>query len=139
MAHRRHLKKKERYLKPLSNYDILNWASEMKIPYFKGVFMRDELLKKQRPAIRECWILNHASSHTDGSHWCALVKIYNKAYYFDSFGKLPPPLEVLRYLGGNIELYYNTKRYQNYGTTICGHLCLKFLHDFWENRKKIRG
>lgn len=51
-------------------------------------------------------------------HWTALAKNKNTAFYFDSFGKLPPPLEVINYLGKNIRLYYNAKRYQNYGSAI---------------------
>ena len=93
--------------------------------------MRDTLLKKKTRAKRECWILNHGASNTSGTHWTALAKINNTAYYFDSFGKLPPPFEVIKYLGSNVHLYYNTKKYQNFGTAICGHLCLRFLHDFW--------
>lgn len=138
MTYRRQLqlKKKERYIAPLSNYDILNIASHMRIPHFHGVFMRDELLKKGKPTARECLILNLATSHQQGSHWCSLIKVNNIAYYLDPLGHLPPPLEVLHYLSNDINLYYNTKRYQNLGTTICGHVCLKFLRDFWKSRKE---
>lgn len=123
--------KNKKYIQPLSNYDILNLVVELEIPHFYGVFMRDTLLKKARPAALECWILNHDSSDSDGTHWTALAKYKDVAYYFDSFGKLPPPLEVINYLGDSVRLYYNAKRYQNFDTTICGHLCLKFLYDFW--------
>lgn len=122
-------------IKPLSNYDILEIAKTLKIPHFHGVFMRDTLMKKGGPKVRECWIINHGSSQTDGTHWTALAKNCNKAYYFDSFGKLPPPFEIINYLnnggGEGVHLYYNTKKYQSYGSTICGHLCLRFLFDFW--------
>lgn len=118
-------------IKPLSNYEIVELIEMLKIPHFNGVFMRDTLPKKIMSK-RECWILNHGSSSTDGTHWTALAKIDNNAYYFDSFGKLPPPLEVINYLGSDVQLYYNAKKYQNYGTAICGHLCLRFLHDFWQ-------
>lgn len=131
---RRQFKKRKKYIEPLSNFDILKLAVKLKIPHFHGVFMRDMICRKTGPAVHECWILNHATSKTDGTHWTALAKSFHTAFYFDSFGKLPPPLEVVDYLGENIKLYYNTERYQNYGTTICGHLCLRFLYDFW--RKK---
>lgn len=128
--------KEKKYIEPLSNYDIMDLATKLKIPHFQGVFMRDTLLKNPGPAIQECWILNHASSHwKDGTHWTALAKIYNTALYFDSFGRLPPPLEVVAYLGNDINLYYNSKNYQNYGSTICGHLCLRFLYDFWRKHR----
>lgn len=133
----RHVKKKKRkIIKPLNNFDIINLARKLKIPHFHGVFMRDTLLltekkKKRKVADCECWILNHGSSQTNGSHWTALAKNYNTAFYFDSFGKLPPPLEVIKYLDSDVRLFYNAKKYQNYGTNICGHLCLRFLMDFW--------
>lgn len=134
--HKRRSKIKED-IEPLSNFDIIKLAANLEIPHFNGVFMRDTLLKKTKgPAVQECWILNHGSSQTAGTHWSALVKNYGIAVYFDSFGKLPPPLEVVSYLGNDVQLYYNVKRYQKYGTSICGHLCLKFLHDFWQNEKK---
>lgn len=125
-------------INPLSNHDILQLVVQLKIPYFRGVFMRDTLSKKKkRPKARECWIINHGSSHTNGTHWTALVKNYETAFYFDSFGKLPPPFEVIDYLNkSDVHLYYNVKNYQEYGSVICGHLCLKFLYDFWRRWKK---
>lgn len=133
---RQQLEKKE-YIEPLSNYELLNLARKLKIPHFHGVFMRDTLPKKKRAAKRECWILNHGSSHTDGTHWTALAKNCNAAFYFDSFGKLPPPLEVIKYLSKtDVHLYYNAKKYQSYGSSICGHLCLRFLHDFWQQQQQ---
>lgn len=136
MSRQRKVRKNE-VIKPLSNYDILNLAAELKIPHFRGVFMRDTLSNKIKPKIRECWIINHGSSNTDGTHWTALAKNCNLAFYFDSFGKLPPPLEVTDYLSKtSVHLYYNANKYQNYGSVICGHLCLKFLHNFWQQQKK---
>lgn len=135
---RRHqLRKKTENIKPLTNYKILDLAKKLKIPHFHGVFMRDTLSKKKKPKTRECWILNHGSSHTNGTHWTALAKNYSVVFYFDSFGKLPPPLEVIDYLNKtSVQLYYNAKKYQNYGSVICGHLCLKFLHDFWQQQQQ---
>jgi hypothetical protein len=40
-------------LQPLTNYDIINLANELKISNFRGVFMRDTL-----PSKIECGILN---------------------------------------------------------------------------------
>lgn len=98
--------------------------------------MRDTLPKKAREV--ECWILNHASlkSKSIGTHWTSLVKIKNRAWYFDSFGRLPPPLEVERYLGKKVKISYNYHQYQNYDSPTCGKLCLEFLFDFWANRKR---
>lgn len=133
----RRFKEKPENIEPLSNFDIIDFAMKLKIPHFHGVFMRDTLTKKAGPALQECWVLNHGSSKTDGTHWTALAKKFDTVLYFDSFGKLPKPLEVLDYLGDDINIYYNAKKYQNYGTVVCGHLCLRFLYDFWLKERKI--
>jgi len=134
--HKNHFKKVRKNIQPLSNFDIMDLAVKLKIPFFRGVFMRDTL-PTEEPTAMECLILNHGTSKSNGTHWTALAKYLNSAFYFDSFGRLPPPLEVLDYLGDQVNLFYNVKQYQEYGTTICGHLCLKFLHSFWQNYKKL--
>lgn len=118
---------------PLTNWDIEKSVEEMRIPYFRGVFMRDNLPKKVNEI--ESLVLNHDLSKNQGTHWTALVKVGNEAYYFDSFGKLPPPIELVRYLGANTRIHYNASRYQEFDSYVCGHLCLKFLHDFWMRNK----
>lgn len=101
----------------------------MNIPHFRGVFMRDTLPKKPRKI--ECLILNHDSVRSTGTHWTALTKINDHAWYFDSFGNLLPPLELKTYLGENVKLLLNYKQYQAADTVICGQLCLEFLANFW--------
>lgn len=113
----------------LTNHDLIKYVKILKIPHFRGVFMRDVLPKKSRKI--ECWILNHDSVRSTGTHWTALAKINNTAWYFDSFGNLLPPLEVKTYLGRNVKILLNYKQYQSSDTQICGHLCLKFLDNFW--------
>lgn len=87
--------------------------------------MRDNLPKK--PHRIECGIINLDVSSGPGTHWVAYNKINNNIDYYDSFGNLQPPVEVLRYLGPAIT--YNYKRDQRFHTYNCGHLCLKFLLD----------
>lgn len=101
----------------------------MQIPYFREVFMRDTLPKRVNKI--ECLILNHDVKRNRGTHWTAVVKIADKAYYFDSYGKLPPPIELVEYLGKKTQILYNYTRYQKFNTVVCGHLCLRFLHEFW--------
>lgn len=88
-------KERKRGIAPLSNFDILDLAAKLKIPHFRGVFMRDTLPKRRRPAVRECWILNQASSTaSEGSHWCGLAKSKrNIAFYFDPMGGFHPRLK----------------------------------------------
>lgn len=95
--------------------------------------MRDNLPKSVNKI--ESLVLNHDLTRNQGTHWTALVKVGDKAYYFDSFGKLPPPLELIHYLGPKTQIHYNYTRYQEFNSVLCGHLCLKFLHDFWQQNK----
>ena len=96
----------------------------MKIPHFIGVFSRDRL--STRPKQKESAIVNLDTENGTGTHWVAYKKIGNKVEYFDSFGNLPPPLEVQKYFRGCI-INFNYNRIQKYNTTNCGNLCLKFL------------
>ena len=115
--------------KALSNHELIEYIKQLKIKHFRGVFMRDDLPKKKRT--KECGIVNLADSLSDGTHWVC----YFNHYYFDSYG-LPPPLEIVEYLGENsalseqlpkVDLEYNIYQIQKSGQ-ICGHLCLYFLN-----------
>lgn len=92
--------------------------------------MRDNLPQKVKSV--ECAVVNLDSIKNEGTHWVAYIKIYEKCWYFDSFGNLKPPLDLMRYLG-NTEILYNYNKYQNFNSINCGHLCLQFLHNFWKN------
>ena len=114
--------------KALSNHELIGYIKQLKIKHFRGVFMRDNLPKKKRT--KECGIVNLADSLSDGTHWVCYFNNLPSAvdpgqnYYFDSYG-LPPPLEIVEYLGDNLE--YNIYQIQKSGQ-ICGHLCLYFLN-----------
>lgn len=86
--------------------------------------MRDNLPKK--PYKNECGIVNLDITTGPGTHWVAYFKSNSNIEYFDSFGNLKPPREIMRYLGSNIN--YNYITYQKYDSVICGHLCLQFLY-----------
>lgn len=92
--------------------------------------MRDELPK--RPWKKESMIINHDTSNNPGTHWSCFAKENNIVYYFDSFGKLPPPHEIIQYLGSDKKIFYNAHQYQSFDTIVCGHLCLQFLVTFYE-------
>lgn len=115
----------------LSNHDILKYIKLLEIPYFRGVFMRNKLPKKPRKV--ECLILNHDEAQSTGTHWTAMVKINNTAWYFDSFGRLPPPIELTVYLGKKVKILYNYNRYQDFNSNIYGQLSIEFLLNFWKS------
>lgn len=110
----------------MDELDILTYVHRFKINHFRGIFMRDTLL--ERPKKQECAIINLDSIDGDGTHWVAYFKYLNDIYYFDSYGNLPPPLEVIHYFGNDTNIYYNTYNYQKFGSTICGQLCIMFLY-----------
>lgn len=109
----------------MTDIDLIKYANILKIPNFRGVFMRNDL-PKSGPKKYESSIINLDDKDGPGTHWVAYKKKNNEVIYFDSFGDLGPPEELKKYLGvGSIK--YNYKNYQEYDTVICGHLCLKFL------------
>lgn len=109
--------------RPLNELDLYRFAKDL--PNFRGVFMKDCL--PLQPHKNECGILNLDLNSGPGTHWTAYYKKGSKRIiYFDSFGDLQPPKELIHYLGSNIK--YNKESYQTYNTFICGHLCLIFLY-----------
>lgn len=111
---------------PLTNLHILEFARKY-LHLFRGVFMRDCLPSKSKK--NECGVINLDSNEGNGTHWCAYYKLDSICFYFDSFGNLPPPEEFINYLSSRCRIFYNFKRYQEFNTVICGHLCLSFLCD----------
>lgn len=89
--------------------------------------MRDTLPSK--PLKRECAVVNLDSVQNSGTHWVAYCKEGNVVYYFDSFGNLKPPLELVDYFN-NCKILYNHTNHQSYKEFICGHLCLRFLVNY---------
>ena len=78
--------------------DLLKFAKAMKIPHFRGVFMRNEL-PKGGPLKYESAIVNLDDKDGPGTHWVAYEKINNQVTYFDSFGNFQPPVDLIKYLG----------------------------------------
>lgn len=92
--------------------------------------MRDEL-PESGARHNESAVLNLDSLNGLGTHWVAYKKIGNIVNYYDSFGDLPPPKELIKYLhikpNPLLKIYYNYDREQKFNTVWCGHLCLSFL------------
>lgn len=92
--------------------------------------MRDTLPKKIRNT-KECGIVNTDLNVGEGTHWVAYIKNPHEIIYFDSYGNLPPPPELVKYFhtSGNIEILYNYDSVQNANSYNCGQHCLKFLYN----------
>lgn len=89
--------------------------------------MRNELPKRVHK--KETGILNLDTG--TGTHWTTFVKHNDKALYFDSYGNLRPPKELVSYLNsaGPCKIRYNHERFQRYTDVNCGHLVLQFLNE----------
>lgn len=114
----------------LTDQDLIQAVKRMRIPNFRGVFMRDEMLK-MTPRENECGIINLDWSQGPGTHWCSYLKRGDTILYYDSFGDLPPPSELKWYfrycLSAGSSLEYNFEQEQKPNSVNCGHLCLSFL------------
>ena len=115
----------------LSNFDLLELIKYLKVPNFRGVFMRDTL--PDTPHDKECGVVNFNKSSEPGSHWVAYYKDGGKRIYFDSFGQVAPT-EIQKYLKSEEEfrnnkpvIQHNTDIVQKVNTKICGQLCVYVL------------
>lgn len=109
----------------LTNLHLEKYAKA--VPFFKGVYMRTELPKTSAPSENESGIINLDVKRGPGTHWVGYKKRGNTVLYYDSFGDLRPPKEVVNYFRG-CQIFYNFEREQEYDTNICGHLVLNFLY-----------
>lgn len=95
-------------------------------------------LPAQGPHKFESGIVNLDDREGPGTHWVAYKKHNYDINYFDSFGDLRPPTDLLEYFGNVGSVKYNHERYQDYNTFECGHLCLKFLSNQLDQTQKYK-
>lgn len=122
------LNKKNKLILPnkaLTNVELQRYAFCLKIPFFRGVFMKDNLPINIK--LNETAVVNLDNTDGPGTHWVCYKKIGKNVYYYDSFGNIPPPKELLHYFRHTPHIFYNYERQQPLDTVICGHLCLEFL------------
>src|SRR3977135_695711 len=98
-----------------------------KDPAFLGVFALDRIpsvVKRRNVKL----IVNLDTSRKPGSHWVAIMKKDNIGYYYDSFGRTPPPV-IEAWLDENCTSWtFNSKKMQSSrDKTACGYLCITFL------------
>lgn len=110
----------------LTNRDLHSIATKAGVPYFRGVCMRNEL-DNEKPWKNESRIINLDDREGPGSHWVTYKKRGPIVHYFDGFGNLGPPKELVDYLGPNTKIFYNYDRYQRFNSYNCGQLCIRFL------------
>jgi len=68
----------------------------------------------------ESGIVNLDNARDPGTHWVAYAKKDNHVIYFDSFGNLRPPKELIQYFGNGVtKIEYNRTFYQTYNHSTC--------------------
>jgi hypothetical protein len=87
--------------------------------------MRENLPMK--PNTNEMGVINLDKRDGLGTHWVAYKIRGGVLDYFDSYGNLPPPRELMYYARNLKYITYNRERYQRSEATDCGLWCLKFL------------
>jgi len=86
----------------------------MHVPHFTGFFMRN-VLPISGTRRNESDIVNLDDARGSGTQWVAYAKRDNHVIYFDSFGNLRPPKELMRYFGNGVtKIEYNRIPYQTY-------------------------
>ena len=112
-----------------TNVQLNEFARRMRVPYFRGVFMRNAL---PTSGVRrnESGIVNLDDATGPGTHWVAYAKRNNRVVYFDSFGNLRPPKKLVRYFeNGATTIEYNRTSYQTYDQSFCGQMCLQMVDE----------
>ena len=111
--------------KPLTNFDLLQWVDFLKIPNFKGIFARDEIMpRKHSPCI-----INLDSLENAGTHWVCCVPGGRALWYFDSFGMGFP-----QEFKSSKPVIWNSSQFQNIKSVLCGYYCLFFLHQWAQGK-----
>lgn len=112
--------------RPLNEVDMQRFGS--KLPHFRGVYCRGNLNRK--PWKKELLVFNLDSCKNMGTHWVGLASSDGvNYYYYDSYGNLPPPPEIIHYLKGK-RIFFNFKRDQSFKEFNCGNRVLTFLQKF---------
>ncbi|CAH3140185.1 unnamed protein product [Porites lobata] len=120
-------------IKPLSNFDLMEWVKRFGIKHFRGIYSRDGLPKKIR---KECGIINLDDISGPGTHWVCYRNLDSVVEYFDPFGLIMPN-EALEYFhtGSVKPIVYSMDEIQNRSTVLCGNWCLYYLFE----RQKGKG
>ena len=111
-------------IKPLSNFDLIEWIKQLGIKYFRGVYSRDDLPKKIR---KECGIINLDDKLGPGTHWVCYRNIDGIVEYFDPFGLIMPSEALVYFNTSGNQIYYSMDEIQNRNTVLCGYWCLYYL------------
>ena len=114
-------------IKPLSNFDLMDWVKKLGIRSLRGIYSRDGLPNKIK---KECRIINLDDIQGPGTHWVCYRNLDSVVEYFDPFGLIMPN-EALKYFNTaspyGKQIVYSIDEIQNRNTVLCGYWCLYYL------------
>ena len=120
-------------IKPLSNFDLMDWVKKLGLKHFRGIYSRDNLPQKIK---KECGIINLDDMQGPGTHWVCYRNLDSVVEYFDPFGLIMPN-EALKYFrSSGKHIVYSLDEIQNRNTVLCGYWCLYYLFER-QNGKSI--
>ena len=120
-------------IKPLSNFDLMEWVKKLGIKHLRGIYSRDQLPQKIK---KECGIINLDDIKGPGTHWVCYRNLDSVVEYFDPFGLIMPN-EALKYFrSSGKQIIYSLDEIQNRNTVLCGYWCLYYLFER-QNGKSI--
>ena len=120
-------------IKPLSNFDLMEWVKKLGLRHLRGIYSRDQLPQKIK---KECGIINLDDMQGPGTHWVCYRNLDSVVEYFDPFGLIMPS-EALKYFrSSGKHIVYSIDEIQNRNTVLCGYWCLYYLFER-QNGKNI--
>ena len=120
-------------IKPLSNFDLMEWVKKLGLSHLRGIYSRDQLPQKIK---KECGIINLDDIQGPGTHWVCYRNLDSVVEYFDPFGLIMPN-EALKYFNtSGKHIVYSIDEIQNRNTVLCGYWCLYYLFER-QNGKSI--
>ena len=113
-------------IKPLSNFDLIDWVKKLGIKNFRGIYSRDGLPNRIR---KECGIINLDDIQGPGTHWVCYRNIDSVVEYFDPFGLIMPNETSEYFRTSGKRIVYSMDEIQNRSTVLCGYWCLYYLFE----------
>ena len=120
-------------IKPLSNFDLMEWVKKLGIKHLRGIYSRDRLPNKIK---KECGIINLDDIKGPGTHWVCYRNLDSVVEYFDPFGLIMPSLALKYFNTSGKQIVYSIDEIQNRNTVLCGYWCLYYLFER-QNGKSI--
>lgn len=125
-----------------TNWELMQIAGEL--GFSVEVLSKNHLMDKVITETGNYIINLQNSNEGGGTHWVGLIVYPKKAFYYDSFGFLPP-LEVIHYvnpikkncLQPLRELYVANKQIQNQYGAYCGQYVSDFLRYMNQEKQDI--